>query len=118
MPSARRITAAAAATLAGAPSAWAQPYSNRRYGWHMDWDGWSWGHMLFGGAAMILFWGAVILLIVLLVRWLARSPPERAGSDRPAALDVLEERFARGEIGAEEFEERRRLLLGRERGRR
>lgn len=49
MPPASRVATAVATSLTASP-AWAQPYSDRRYGWHMDWDGWSWGHMLFGGA--------------------------------------------------------------------
>jgi putative membrane protein len=57
------------------------------------------------------FVGAVVFLAVLLVRWLLRP---RAGepSVQPAKtpLDILRERFARGEIDKEEFEERRRVL--------
>lgn len=77
------------------------------------WHGWSWGPMLLGGLMMILFWAAVITLVVLLVRWLAGLGTTR--EQRPyksSAVEILEERFARGEIGREEFEERRRVLSG------
>ncbi|MBL27263.1 MAG: hypothetical protein CMM50_06915 [Rhodospirillaceae bacterium] len=68
------------------------------------------GHMLFGSIAMVLFWGALILVIVLLVRWLGEGRSPFGGPRRKSAIDILEERFARGEIDQEEFEERRRLL--------
>jgi putative membrane protein len=78
-------------------------------GWH---DGWGWGHMFFGSFMMLLFWGGLIILIVLAVRWMGGGPAR--GGDGPAqgkrALDILEERYARGEIDKEEFEERKQLL--------
>ena len=80
-----------------------------RGGWH---DGWGWGHMFFGSFMMLLFWGALILLIILAVRYMGGGPTR--GGDEPAqknrAIDILEERFARGEIDKEEFEERKQLL--------
>ncbi len=61
---------------------------------------------------MILFWGGIILVIVLASRWLgggsSRSTAPPAAAKTP--LDILQERFARGDIDKEEFEERRRLL--------
>jgi putative membrane protein len=75
-------------------------------------DGWGWGHMFFGSFMMLLFWGGLIIVIVLAVRWASTGPAR--GGDGPApgnrALDILEERYARGEIEKEEYEERRRLL--------
>lgn len=88
----------------------AQTATNGAGYWGHGW-GWGAGHLVFGGLMMVLFWGGIILVIVLAVRWLgggsARSdvPPPRK-----TALDILQERFARGEIDKEEFEERRRLL--------
>lgn len=77
------------------------------------WHGtWGWGPMFFGALMMILFWAAVIALAVLLVRWLAGMASAREQRPlRSSALEILEERFARGEIGREEFEERRRVLI-------
>lgn len=69
--------------------------------------GWGWG-MGFGMISMVLFWVLVILGIVVLVRWIG-------GSARPpatTALDVLKERYARGEIDKQEFEEKKRDLGG------
>ncbi|XKE44189.1 SHOCT domain-containing protein [Halomonas organivorans] len=69
-----------------------------------------WGHMLFGGLMMVLFWGAVIALAVLLVRGLTRGRGEAISQQRPTALDILQERYARGEIDQQEYEQRRRDL--------
>ena len=109
----RRLTnvlMALPAALVSVP-ALAQTSPDRPEYWHSGWN-WGWGHMMFGGFMMILFWGAVILMIVLAVRWLGGRSSQGAGSQLPEkrALDILQERFARGEIEKEEFEERRRTL--------
>ncbi len=60
---------------------------------------------------MIAFWGGIIVLIVLAVRWLGSSPSRHdRPAGRPSALEILEERYARGEIDHEEFERRKQLL--------
>ena len=68
---------------------------------------WGWGHWIFGGAMMVIFWGGLLLLIVLLVRWLGRAEQSSTGS---SPLDILKERYARGEIDKKEFDERSRVL--------
>ncbi|MBZ9567113.1 SHOCT domain-containing protein [Modicisalibacter tunisiensis] len=72
-------------------------------------SGAGWGHMLFGGVMMVLFWGLVIALIVMLVM---RLTGHRARSHRtaPDALELLRQRYARGEIDRQEFEARKRDL--------
>ena len=106
-----RITTAVIALLVGlAPlPAFAQMMGSGP--WHWGY-GWGWGHMLFGFLLMLAFFGGLIFLIVLAVRWLGGGAPHRAEppASRKAALGILEERFARGEIGKEEFEERKRVL--------
>jgi putative membrane protein len=58
------------------------------------------------GLAWLVFWIAVVVIVVRLLR----SGP---ATTRPSsALRVLEERYARGEIDRDEFFERRRVLLG------
>ncbi|WP_208858168.1 SHOCT domain-containing protein [Ensifer sp. LC163] len=67
--------------------------------------------MFFGPFTMLLFIAAVVALAVLVVRWL--SGTRQGGTAQPPTntpLDILQERFARGEINKEEFEERRRVL--------
>lgn len=91
-----------------ATSVMAQQYGGHPGSWH---GGGGWSHMLFGGLTMVLFWGGVIVVIVLLVRWLGAgqgAPP--TAPQRPKAIEVLEERYARGEIDREEFEQRKRDL--------
>jgi len=68
---------------------------------------WDWGP----GAGwmllwMALFWGGTILLIIWGVRQVQGN--NRKGDSR--AVEILEERYARGEIDREEFESRRRDL--------
>lgn len=74
-------------------------------------SGWGWSHMIFGFGMMVLFWGGLILLVVLAVRaFRGSSSREAPPPEKKAPLDILKERFARGEIDKEEFEERKRLL--------
>ena len=56
---------------------------------------------------MLVFWGVMIVGIVLTVRWLVS---QGRGSAQNPALAILRERYARGEINREEFEARRRDL--------
>lgn len=70
----------------------------------MWWEAWGW--MMFFW--MLLFFGLVVAAIVLLVRGLPPHRWQRQGGSR--AREILEERFARGEIDREEYEERRRAL--------
>jgi putative membrane protein len=59
---------------------------------------------------MRLFWGLVITVIVLALRWSVRQS-RREQPDR--ALDILRGRYARGEIDEEEFDCKRRDPGGR-----
>ena len=68
--------------------------------WHSG-DGMGWW-MVWGGLMMIFFWGAIIALVV----WAAQSGA--APSRTP--LEIAKERYARGEIGRDEFEQMKRDL--------
>ncbi len=76
--------------------------------------GWGNGHgwMGFGGIFMILFWGLVILGAIALVRWLWMSGKDSRNESRGTPLDILQERYARGEIEREEYERKRKDLEG------
>lgn len=70
-----------------------------------DWGSWGFGfgHWIF----WILSWGLIIFGVVALVRGISGNS---GGSSPKSALDILEERYARGEIDREEFERMRREL--------
>lgn len=69
------------------------------------------GGMLFGG----FFWILLIVLIIAGVVWFSRSGRDVPdGGHRPSGLDVLNERYARGELDREEYLQRKRDILGRD----
>jgi putative membrane protein len=74
--------------------------------------GWGYGMGGFGSIIMLVFWIAVIVGIIFLVRWLLVSTggSGRSARSEDSALEILKRRYARGEIDKEEFEEKRRLL--------
>jgi putative membrane protein len=78
----------------------------------MWWDGTSgpWYGMIFGPLMMIAF----VVLTVVVVAWVLRASGLgwQPGPQERTALDILRDRFARGEINREEYEERKKLLVG------
>lgn len=68
------------------------------------------GYGLWGGLVMLLFWGVIIVLVVTVVRWLIESRHPRIHEPSNRALEILEERYARGEIKREEYLQRREDL--------
>lgn len=78
------------------------------------------GHMGWGdgGWWMMLFWGPVMLIgLIVLVVWLVRSTPgagpgagggpaDGGGDPLDGARKILAERYARGELDSEEYQER------------
>ncbi len=76
---------------------------------HM-WGEWGWGSMIFRPVIMVLYIALILGAIVLVVRWFGGELGARSGANTKTALQILEERFARGEIDKGEYEERRRVL--------
>ena len=95
-------------------SAWAaetptEPYSC--WGPQMMW-GAGWYGMIFRPLFMILAFGIVVVIGALIVRSIV-GPWQPAQHGTPVGrrpVDILKERFARGEIDKNEFDERRRVL--------
>jgi putative membrane protein len=77
--------------------------------WDMSYD-----HMMGGGTGivMIIFWivliGALILLISGAINGIRASQKTDDEIQRP--LEILKQRYARGEIGRTEYEDKRRIL--------
>jgi len=69
-------------------------------------DGRGWGFLVFI-LVMILFWGLAIGGIVLVGRFILSIGREKNSSD---ALEILRQRYARGEIEKAEFEEKKKDL--------
>ena len=68
--------------------------------WYMH-DGMGWW-MAFGGVWMVIFWGGIIALIV----WGIKKLTERGSStEKEKPLEIAKERYAKGEISREEFEQ-------------
>jgi putative membrane protein len=65
---------------------------------------WGIGMMLM----MLVFWGVVIVGIVPAIRWLMTQSREARVTD--PALDILRQRYARGDISKEEFETKKKDL--------
>ena len=117
---------AAAVALAVSPS-WAQQNpalggQGPAYDYGHMWGGWGWhpGMMLFPFVMLLALIGTVAL-IAWLVQWMTHGSfhhgrfgcphcHRRWRGEEHSALDILEGRLARGEIGKEEFEEKRKLL--------
>lgn len=98
-------TTVAIATLGFVNDVFAQErYYEWRWQMHPMWWGvWGIGMMLM----MFLFWILVIVGLVVAIRWLiGKGKTPRSDS----ALDILRERYARGEINKEEFEARKKDL--------
>jgi putative membrane protein len=72
------------------------------WGYGMGW-GWS--------IIMLAFWIAVIVGIIFLIRWIVLSTDKRHGTKtEDSALEILRQRYAKGEVNKEEFEEKKRDL--------
>lgn len=77
--------------------------------WHMG-DGWgSW--MIFGTLMMAAFWIVVIWAVIALARRPLDAPGGSRPDHEPTPLEILERRYARGELSDDEFERMRARLI-------
>lgn len=68
----------------------------------------------FGAVMMLVFWILLIVGLILLIKWLlikTRSESAPKADSQSPALEILKERYARGEIDKKEFEEKKKDLL-------
>jgi putative membrane protein len=70
----------------------------------MGWWGWGIGMMLM----MMIFWGVIIVALVAALRWFLGQ--SQRGNFSDSALEILRQRYARGEINKEEFASKQRDL--------
>ncbi len=71
----------------------------------------SWSFGAFGWIFMIIWWLLIIVGIVALSRWLMSQSRGRRGYDhKNYSLEILKERYVKGEINKEEFEEKKKDL--------
>lgn len=81
---------------------------------HMGrWMG-GWGMGWFGMIFMLLFWGVIIAGIIFLIRWLIQKTGSKSNNNvntDSQAMDILKERYARGEITRDEFESMKKEIL-------
>ncbi|MFN4140711.1 SHOCT domain-containing protein [Aestuariivirga sp.] len=90
----------------------ATAHAQDRYGYgpHMMWGDGGWSMFFFGPLFMILVIAAVVAAVVFLVRALGGSSGHFLPRQSGRAIEILKERYARGEIDTAEFEERRKTL--------
>jgi len=87
--------------------------SGRYGGWNMG-PGMmgEWGMGWFGMIFMMIFWILIIVGLVFLIRWLIQNTRSAKSEGGSRALDILKERYARGEIDRTEFEAKKKGIAG------
>jgi len=64
-----------------------------------------------GGGFMWIFWIAIIVGVVFLIRWVAQQNRPAEGKLEESSLELLKRRYARGEIDKNEYELKKKDLL-------
>ncbi len=85
------------------------PAVAQTFGDHPHMGAWGWGGMIFGPIMMIGFIALIVGAVVLVIRWTGLGGSAVAGGANKAR-HILDERFARGEIDKDDYEERKRVL--------
>lgn len=80
------------------------------WGYGPGYNGGFWGIGIFGMIIQMLFWLLVLVLVIYLFRRMSNRMPTGGTLGRPGPLDILRERYARGEMDTEEYQRRREEL--------
>ena len=93
-----------------------QPYNfnsmmGNYFGNSMMGFGYGYGAGWLGVILMVLFWALVIILIVMLVRGLTGQNKKSSDNNGNSAIEILKERYAKGEINKEEFKAKKKDLI-------
>lgn len=76
----------------------------------------NWGYGYGYGPIHMIIWVVIIVAVVAFCAWMMRSVcmpgMRRHGTPRSAGLDVLEQRYARGEINRDEYLQKKQDLVG------
>lgn len=70
--------------------------------------GWGPGWGILGMVPMLLWWALIIMGIAVLAKWLFAGNRDSSHPGGGQALEILKERYARGEIRNDEFERKKR----------
>jgi len=94
---------------------WNQALAQQR-----GYDGWgmgpgmmgNWGMGWYGAIFMMIFWVLLIVGLVFLIKWLVQTTGSGKTSAEKGsnAMEILKERYARGEIDKTEFESKKKDL--------
>jgi len=82
------------------------PYYNNYMGYGMGWG-------IFGGILSVIFWICIIMLVISIFRRAGRGRIHHWDSMSglgKSATDIVKERYAKGEINKQEFEEKMKDL--------
>lgn len=85
------------------------------YGYGPGWGmmgGYGWGYGLLHIAVTVAIIVGVVFLVIWAVRTMAVVGPHDHGPRRSSGLDVLEERYARGEINRDEYLQKKKDIGG------
>jgi putative membrane protein len=74
---------------------------------------WGWNHMMnfgFGGGIFMMFIFAIVIGLIIYFVITNTKSNRSAGGSNETSLDIIKERFAKGEISEEEFEKMKKTL--------
>ena len=75
---------------------------NFGYGYSMGFSGWIF---------MVFWWVLIIVAVVALIKWLTHGSWHCRHGETSSAMDILKDRYAKGEINKEEFEAKKKDLF-------